>query len=71
MTSDGAFSIMVDEKAGVIITVFVLGVVTVLHLLGAIPAGLILVFGLFAVALLLAVGLLVLGEIRDGMRITR
>ncbi|CVK31580.1 protein of unknown function [Methanoculleus bourgensis] len=67
MTSDGAFSIMVDEKAGAIITVFVLGVFKVLHPLGA-TRQLILVF---AVALLLAVGLLVLGEIRDGMRITR
>ncbi|MCK8518970.1 hypothetical protein [Methanoculleus sp. 7T] len=62
---------MVDENAGAIITVFVLGVVTVLHLLGAVPARLVLIFGLFAVVLLLAIGLLVLGEIRDGMRDAR
>jgi hypothetical protein len=71
MAPDGASSFMVDENAGAIITVFVLGVVTVLHLLGAVPARLVLIFGLFAVVLLLAIGLLVLGEIRDGMRDAR
>ena len=62
---------MVDEKAGAIITVFAVGVVTAQDLLGAIPAGLALIIGLFAVVLLLAIGLLVLGEIRDGMRTVR
>ena len=62
---------MVDEKAGAIITVFVVGVVTALDLLGAISSGLALSIGLFAVVLLLAIGLLVLGEIRDGMQTVR
>ncbi|MCK9276494.1 MAG: hypothetical protein M0P22_00205 [Methanoculleus sp.] len=62
---------MVDEKAGAIITVFVVGVVTALDLLRAIPAGLAPIIGLFAAVLLLATGLLVPGESRDGMRTVR
>lgn len=68
MAPDGASFFMVDEKAGAVLIVFLFGVVTVLHLLGAVPATLVLIFGLFAVALLLAIGLLVLGEIRDGLQ---
>ena len=62
---------MVDEKAGAMITAFVAGVVAVLNLLGAIPEGAALAVGLLAVVLLLAIGVLVLGEIRDGMRTAR
>lgn len=42
--------------------------VTAMDLLGAIPAGLVPVSGLFTAVLLLGIGVPVLGEIRDGMR---
>lgn len=62
---------MVDEKAWAAITVFAVGVVAILDLLGGLPAGVALIVGLFAVVLLLGIGVLVLGEIRDGMRDAR
>ena len=67
----GALCIMVDEKAWAVITVFIVGVVTTLELLGGIPTGVVPIVELLAVVLLLAVGLMVLGEIRDEMRNTR
>jgi hypothetical protein len=59
---------MVDEKAWAVMTVFAACVVTVMGLLGAIPVDLVLIVGFFAAVLLIGVGVLVLGEIRDGMR---
>lgn len=52
---------MVDEKAWAAIRVFVVGVVAILDLPGGLPTGVVLIVGLFAAVLLL-------GEIRDGMR---
>ncbi|PKL61362.1 MAG: hypothetical protein CVV31_11840 [Methanomicrobiales archaeon HGW-Methanomicrobiales-2] len=62
---------MVDEKAWAVITVFVVGVVTAMDLLGGVPMEVVLIVGLFAAVLLLEIGVLVLGEIRDGMRDAR
>ncbi|HOI13734.1 MAG TPA: hypothetical protein PLG75_07745 [Methanoculleus sp.] len=62
---------MVDEKAWAVIIVFAVGVVVILDLLGGLPTGVVLVVGLFAAVLLLGIGVLVLGEIRDGMRDAR
>ncbi|MCK9308489.1 MAG: hypothetical protein M0P17_13285 [Methanoculleus sp.] len=62
---------MVDEKAWAVITVFVVGVVAILDLLGGVPTEVVLIVGLFAAVLLLGIGVLVLGEIRDGMRDAR
>ena len=59
---------MVDEKAWAVITVFVVGVVASLDLLRGLPAGVILTVGIFAAVLLLGIGVLVIGEIRDGAR---
>lgn len=67
-TIDGTPRIIVDEKAWAVITVFVLGVVAVRDLLGGLPAGVILTVGIFAAVLPLGIGILVLGEIRDGAR---
>jgi len=68
MAQGGAPCIMVDEKAWAVITVFVVGVVAILDLLGGVPTEVVLIVGLFATVLLLGIGVLVLGEIRDGMR---
>lgn len=62
---------MVDEKGWAAVTLFVVGIVTALDLFGTIPSGLAPAVGLLAIVLLLAIGLLVLGEIRDGMRNAR
>lgn len=62
---------MVDEKAWAAITVFVVAVVAILDLLGGLPTEAVLIVGLFAIVLLLGIGVLVLGEIRDGMRDAR
>ncbi|MDN5339251.1 MAG: hypothetical protein PWQ30_360 [Euryarchaeota archaeon] len=59
---------MVDEKAWAGITVFVVALVAALDLLGWLPAGVILTVGVVAAVLLLGIGVLVLGEIRDGVR---
>lgn len=59
---------MVDEKAGAITTLGVVALVAILDLMGMVPAGLSLVVGLLAVVVLLVIGVLVLGEIRDGAR---
>lgn len=71
MAQSGAPCIMVDEKAWAVITVFVVGVVTAMDLLGRVPTEVVLIVGLFAAVLLLGIGVLVLGEIRDGMRDAR
>jgi hypothetical protein len=62
---------MVDEKVWAVAIVFAACVVTVVGLLGAIPIDMVLMIGFFAAVLLLSVGVLVLGEIRDGMRTPR
>lgn len=62
---------MVDEKAWAVMTVFAVGVVAILDLFGGLPTGVVLIVGLFAAVLLLGIGVLVPGEIRDGMRDAR
>ncbi|WP_292517245.1 hypothetical protein [Methanoculleus sp.] len=62
---------MPDEKAWAMITVFVLGVVAALEFIGRAPVEVILIVGLFAIVLLLGIGVLVLCDIRDGIRDAR
>lgn len=68
MAQSGAPCIMVDEKTWAVMTIFAVGVVAILDILGGLPTGVVLIVGLFAIVLLLGIGVLVLGEIRDGMR---
>ncbi|KAF5082759.1 MAG: hypothetical protein PHX88_03210 [Methanoculleus horonobensis] len=62
---------MVDGKAWAVMMVFAVGAVAILDLLGGPPAGVVMIVGLFAAVLLLGIGVLVLGDIRDGMRDAR
>ena len=71
MAQSGAPCIMVDEKAWTVMTVFAVGVVAILDLLGGLPTEVVLIVGLFAAVLLLGIGVPVLGEIRAGMRDAR
>lgn len=58
---------MVDERAGVALTFVAVFVAGLLDVMGMLP-GLGLVVGFIAALVLIALGVLVLGEIRDGSR---
>jgi len=59
---------MVDEKGVTALVLCVVVFAAILDIIGTLP-GLLMVVGFLAVIVLLALGVLVLGEIRDGSRV--